>query len=76
MLLNEFSILQIAFRAAPYKDQFIAVLAEDASVDPTDAYYRKTLFADGERYQKAVRIVCSPLIQLYKKHNMVIVEES
>ncbi|XP_067928024.1 pleckstrin homology domain-containing family A member 3-like [Watersipora subatra] len=69
-------VVSIGLRAMPYKEAFITMLADDPHTDTTTDAFRNSLIADGNRYNEAVKRVCSVISDFYMKHNMVVVQDA
>lgn len=67
--------LQIGMRALPYKEVFISSFAEDSTIDTTSDLYIKNTLSDAFRFQTAVKVVCKQIIEFYKMHNMIVIQE-
>ena len=76
LFMYAFICTQIGLRAMPYKEAFITMLADDPHTDTTTDAFRNSLIADGNRYNEAVKRVCSVISEFYMKHNMVVIQDA
>lgn len=62
-------------RALPYKENFIKSFAEDTASDVTEEQFLACALRDTKHYQESVIEVCAPIIEFYRKHNMIVLQD-
>lgn len=66
---------QVAMRALPYKQDFLKSLLDDPDLEVTDERVVNSLLEHMHSYQRAIQVVCTPLLTFYKQRNMVILSD-